>query len=227
MQNTKQIINIIWGFLGDIIGISISSLAIVFIPQSRYYSPENLTPFEMSVGISNSLTLLFFLYLYTHELRRELWLVRNLDYSKRYDSLHLKTYKRQYPELFNTLSVINMAYYRIYKIGLVVFIINTILSATLFIAFTYADYKTVTTLFTNSWFCFSKIHSGIGIAQESIKHGIGYSYYNTQNMSFNRIDSSMKRHVSTSKASSPSPDNSLTNSLNEMQLREIINEDEA
>lgn len=223
MQNTHQIITIIWGFIGDLIGITISSLGIIFIPQSRDYSPDDLTPLEMSVGIFNGLTLLFFFYLYIHEIRRELWLVKNLDYSKRYDSLHLKTYKRQYPELFNTLGIINMAYYTVYKIALVLFIFNTVLNITLVIGFTYNDYKTVTTLFTNSWFCFSKISKGVEIAQESIKHGIGYSYYNTQNMSFNRIDSSMKRHVSTSKASSPSPDNSLT----EIQLREIINEDEA
>jgi hypothetical protein len=227
MQNTHQIFTIIWGFFGDIIGIAISSLAIVFIPQSRDYSIDNLTPFELTVGIFNALTLLFFFYLYIHEIRRELWLVKNLDYSKRYDSLHLKTYKRQYPELFNTLGIINIGYYKVYKIALALFIMNTALSATLIIGFTYTDYKTITTLFTNSWFCFSKIMKGIEISQESIKHGIGYSYYNTQNMSFNRIDASMKRHISVSKQSSPSPVSSLNNSLNEMQIREIINEEEA
>lgn len=223
MQNTRQILSIIWGFVGDVIGITISNLMIIFVPQSREYTFDNLTPLELTTGIMNSITLLFFFYLYVHEIRRELWLVRNLDYSKRYDSLHLKTYKRQYPELFGILANINIAYYTVYKIALALFIVNTCISISLVIGFNYLDYKTVTTLFTNSWFCFSKISKGIEISQESIKHGIGYSYYNTQNMSFNRIDASMKRHVSTSKASSPSP----ADSMNEIQLREVINEDDA
>jgi hypothetical protein len=225
MQNTRQILSIAWGFAGDIIGITISNLMIIFVPQSKEYAVDTLTPLELSVGIFNSFTLLFFFYLYIHEIKRELWLVRNLDYSKRYDSLHLKTYKRQYPELFNTLANINIAYYTVYRIALVLFIINTCISTSLVIGFNYIDYKTVTTLFTNSWFCFSKISKGIEISQESLKHGIGYSYYNTQNMSFNRIDASMKRHVSTSKVSSPSP--SPADSMNETQLREVINEEEA
>lgn len=222
MQNTRQIITIIWGFIGDIIGISISSLILIFVPQEKVYDINNLTPYELSVGISNSLTLLLFIYLYFHELRREIWLVKNLDYSKRYDSLHLKTYRRQYPELFSTLETMNKAYYMAYKMVLIAFIINMCLSSILVLRFTYTDYKTVTTLFTNSWFCLSKIQKGIEISRESLKHGIGYSYYNTENMSFNRIDASMKRHMSVSKASS-----SLPNSLTETQLREIFKEDEA
>ena len=78
--------------------------------------------------------------------------------------------------------------------------------------FYYSNYKSATTLFTSFWFCNSKLSKGILVAKESLDNGIGYSYYNTLNLAFNRIDTKFKRHNSTSNPESQT--NSNADSLN-------------
>jgi hypothetical protein len=66
------------------------------------------------------------------------------------------------------------------------------------LGFNYGDHTTITTLFTNIWFSWSKLASGMNVATLSLRDGIGYSYYNTLNLSYNRIDVAYKKHISSS-----------------------------
>jgi len=205
-QNAQQKYTICCGFVFDSIGIIIGNCSALFIPTTYKISPDiiynsqflNLQLQFNILLIINLITTICFAYLYFYELKREFWLVNTFDYSKRYDSLHLKTYKTQYPELFTTLNKINIKYHIAYTVVKWVFVINFVSSIVIIGVNSYDDYKTATTLFTNLWFCWTKIKNGLTIARESIKNNIGYSYYNVQNLSFNRIDSHVKRHVSTS-----------------------------
>ncbi len=174
----------------------------------------------------NLLAAIIFIILYYIEIRREIWLVYHFDYSRRYHSLHLTKYHRDYPQLFSTLDTYNQPYYRIYRIARIIVIANIISSSIIIITMNYKaigliDYKTVTSLFTNFWLTFSKVSRGIAIACESLNSNLGIAYYNTQNLSFNRIDPLYKNHISNSNIANTntpepacSPNRSTTNSPN-------------
>jgi hypothetical protein len=224
-QNGQQYIGVLIGFIGDFTSIILSNILIYSIPLRSPYDIWLLSPMETSIFIVNLSTLLIFIYLHYIEIKREFWLIKHFDYSRRYNSLHLQTYKSQYPALFEFLNILNSKYYRIYYITRIAYLINFLASAIYILAFNYSNYTTPTTLFTNIWFCWSKLASGITIASQSIKDGIGYSYYNKLNLSYNRIDIAYKTHQSNSNmdggsgASGESPNSispieSLNNSLN-------------
>jgi len=203
-QNQKQLFTIITTSITEFISITISNLAFWFIPQSTEldYSIITLLPLlewsQILVILINLVALSSFIILYGIEIHREYWLITNFDYSPRYHSLHLTKYKREYPTLFTTLENVNRRYNMIYYITRLVLVANIIISSSIIVHSNYANYKTITTLFTNFWISYSKISRGLQISRESLKRGIGIAYYNTQNLNFNRIDPAMKHHISNS-----------------------------
>jgi hypothetical protein len=207
-QNLQQSFSIFHRCLGDFVSVSIGTLCVVFVPQQLFII-DNLSIIVLFILSVNILTMFLFMYLFFVELKREFWLVNHFDYSKRYDSLHLQTYKTRYPELFTHLKKINYDYYNLYYALRILYILNILCSASYIVGFNFLDYKTITSLLTSSWFCLSKIRNGIDVSKQSIEYEIGYSYYNIQNLSFNRIDPAFKKHYSTSNV----------NSLNDSQGR--------
>ncbi len=201
-QNQKQLCTIITTSITELISITISNLAFWFIPQSTEldYSIITLLPLlewsQILVILVNLVALSSFILLYGIEIHREYWLITNFDYSPRYHSLHLTKYKREYPSLFTTLEKVNRRYNMIYYITRLMLVANIIISSSIIIHSNYANYKTITTLFTNFWISYSKISRGLQISRESLKRGIGIAYYNTQNLNFNRIDPAIKHHIS-------------------------------
>jgi hypothetical protein len=165
---------------------------------------------------SNLAAWIAFIGLYMVEVYREIWLIRNFDYSKRYSSVNLARYKSDYPEIFSFLDKINYIYFYAYYIIRWIVFINIIISSWIIIKWNYADYKTITSLFINFWISMNKIYSGMVIARESAKNTTGNAYFNTMNLSFNRIDPRIKRHLSNSNmpSISASAENSPGESLN-------------
>jgi len=229
-QNKEQIINGFYNFIGEFISVIIATIYYWSIPKLSLSSPllftlefnnniMTITPYDIVVLIFNFISIIFFMYLYYYEIKRELWLIKHFDYSKRYDTLHLNKYKTTYPQLFEILNPINSHYYLIYRIMKILCIINFLVSSSIILSLEFYDYKTATTLFLNSYLIYSKISKGLKVSRDSIEAEIGYSYYNTQSISFNRIDSKYKTHNSNSNFENSniddnSPNNSLENSLN-------------
>jgi hypothetical protein len=215
-QNYKQKITVITSFFVEFISISISSLAFWFIPQSIEYNftilfnLQSLEWYWILVINMNIISTIAFWILYIFEIKREFWLINTFDYSKKYDSLHLSKYKKDYPDIFLNLENYNWNYYMVYYINKIFLISNILFSSVIIIYVNKENYKTITCLFTNFWICYSKISKGLDIAKDSIQYNIGYAYYNTQNLSFNRIDPQIKKHFSTSNL--PSMNNSRINS---------------
>lgn len=215
-QNTKQKINVITNFLTEILSITISSLAFWFIPQNNEYTYtiifniQSLEWYLLLVINMNIISTMSFYILYYIEIKREFWLINNFDYSRKYDSLHLNKYKKEYPDIFSKLEKINWQYYMIYYINRIFLYSNIIFSTTIIIYVNKLNYKTITSLFTNFSICYSKINKGLDIAKESIHQNIGYAYYNSLYLSFNRIDGKIKKHFSNSNL--PSMNNSRINS---------------
>jgi hypothetical protein len=211
-QNVQQKRAVLTGFIGECTTILIANCFTFTIPQSgEITSPYDLIftqRFNVPIPsriiiIVNCVTVVCILAVYIYEVYREFWLVNHFDYSKRYDSMHLRSYKSTYPELFTYLERLNMHYSLLYKCARMVCVCNIVISACIICIYSYGDYHTATTLFTNSWVVWGKVAKGCEIAGESLAHHIGYSYYNTQNLSYNRIDARIKRHVSQSNLSVP------------------------
>lgn len=221
-QNNQQFISLISAFLSEFISITISNLSIWFIPQSTTYSYDIVQYiifqewYIILICLVNLLSWLAFIALYCIEIYREIWLIRNFDYSKRYSSVNLTRYKSDYPEIFSMLDRINYLYFYAYYIIRWIVFTNIIISSSIIIKYNYSDYKTITTLFINFWIAYNKVNSGISIARESAKNNSGNAYFNTLKMSFNRIDPRIKRHISTSNM--PSVENSPEGSLNASQI---------
>lgn len=203
-QNYKQTKSLITTTITEIISITISNLAFWFIPQAIEYDTSiifrmpSLEWYQILVILANTTSLASFIVLYYIEIRREMWLIHNFDYSRRYNSLHLTNYRREYPNLFNQLEIINRRYNWVYYITRLILFANISISTSVIIATNYYGYRTITTLITNFWICYSKISRGLQISRESLKHNLGIAYYNTQNLSFNRIDPARKHHISNS-----------------------------
>jgi hypothetical protein len=219
-QNKSQLLGIITSTIPEFISITISNLAFWFIPQTidtsisstthsstlsaSYLSSLSSLPWPDLVLISiNLLTALAFIILYIIEIRREIWLVRHFDYSRRYHSLRLTQYKQDYPDIFTTLGSYNRHYYMIYRIMRIILLANIIASASIIITLNVlatgaVNYKTITGMITSFWLAYSKVSRGLCIAHESLQGNLGIAYFNAQNLSFNRIDPKFKRHTSNS-----------------------------
>jgi hypothetical protein len=144
-------------------------------------------------------------------------LIDHFDYSKRYSSVHLTSYKQRYPQLFERLSELNWKYYIIYRACRIFYYVNFITTSFLLLFYYYGNYKTVTNLFTSFWFCNEKLSKGINLAKESLENTVGYSYHNTLSLSFNRIDTKFKRHNSTSNPESLNASINAVKSLSEIE----------
>lgn len=210
-QNESQKFTIFFGFLGDAVNIFFSIFCVFFIPLSEFVLTTNDIKLVFLL-LSNFISFSSFIVVFIIEIKRELWLIDHFDYSKRYNSLHLSTYRQKYPQIFERLSDLNCKYFIIYKGASYLFYLNFIFTFILLSFFYYDNYKTIIGLFSSFWFCNTKLSRGSKIAQESVENNAGFSYYNTLSLSFNRIDSKFKRHNSTSNPESVI--NSLNNSIN-------------
>jgi hypothetical protein len=151
----------------------------------------NLIDYNSFVLAFNFFTLGYFIYLYTVELRREKWMIDNLDYDKEKTDDNIITLKDLYPEIMERLKWHNMKYMQTYKYLHVIYIMNFIFSAVLVLYYYYLDYRTATTLVTNTILCSNKIRIGRQLAIQSAKKDYAYSFYNNKNISFNIIDPSL------------------------------------
>ncbi len=151
---------------------------------------SNLIDYNSFVLAFNFFTLGYFIYLYTIELRREKWMIDNLDYDKEKTDDAILTLKESHPEIMEQLQTHNAKYMRTYKYLHVIYTMNFLFSAVLVLYYYYLDYRTATTLVTNTILCSNKIRIGRELAIQSAKKDFAYSFYNNKNISFNTIDAS-------------------------------------
>jgi hypothetical protein len=158
---------------------------------------SDLIDFNTFVLAFNFVTLGYFIYVYWVELRRESWMIDNLDYDKERADDAIIQVKEQYPEIIEELQAHNTRYVRTYKYLHVIYLLNFFFSAILVLYYYYYDYRTATTLVTNTILCSNKIRVGREIATQSHKKQYAYSFYNHKNISFNTIDASYLKESNT------------------------------
>jgi len=193
---------VFFGVITDIIQIVFSVFCLFFIPLSENISFQTLLSGQdikiVILFLINIFTFAGFIVIFIIEIKRELWLIHHFDYSKKYSSVHLATYKQRYPQIFEELKDLNWKYFIIYKICRYIYFVNFCFTTIILFGFYFQSYKTITNLLMSIWFCLSKLNKGINVGKESLDNSIGYSFYNTVNLSFNRIDMKFKRHASNS-----------------------------
>jgi hypothetical protein len=150
----------------------------------------NLIDYNSFVLAFNFLTLGYFIYLYKVEITRERWMIDNLDYDKEKPDNAIHNVKDTHPELFEQLQIHNNRYMNTYKYIHFIYTMNFLFSAVLVIYYYYLDYRTATTLITNTILVSNKIRIGRELAIQSHKKDFAYSFYNNKNISFNTVDSS-------------------------------------
>jgi hypothetical protein len=149
---------------------------------------SDLMDYNAFVLAFNFLTLGYFIYLYKVEITRERWMIDNLDYNKEKPDDAILTIKDTHPELIEQLQIYNAKYMQTYKYIHVIYLMNFTFSAVLVLYYYYLDYRTATTLITNTILVSNKIRIGRELALQSHKKGFAYSFYNNKNISFNTID---------------------------------------
>lgn len=149
---------------------------------------SDLMDYNAFVLAFNFLTLGYFIYLYKVEITRERWMIDNLDFDKEKPDDAILTVKDTHPELIEQLQTYNAKYMRTYKYIHVIYLMNFAFSAVLVLYYYYLDYRTATTLVTNTILVSNKIRIGRELAIQSAKKGFAYSFYNNKNISFNAID---------------------------------------
>jgi len=122
------------------------------------------------------------------EIAREHWMIDNLDFDKEKPDDAILAVKDTHPELIEQLQSHNYKYMITYKYIHIIYLMNFLFSAILVLYYYYLDYRTATTLVTNTILVSNKIRIGRALAIQSYKKEYAYSYYNNKNITFNVID---------------------------------------
>lgn len=149
---------------------------------------SDLINFNSFVLAFNFLTLFLFMYLYYIELKREKWLISHFDYDKEKTDEAILSVRVEYPDIHDKLQEKNYKYMCAYKYLAIIYSLNMLFSAVLLFYYYYYDYRTATAFLTNIILCSNKMRVGRIISKESYEKGYAYSFYNTKNISFNKID---------------------------------------
>ena len=149
----------------------------------------DLIDYNSFVLAFNFVVLIYFVYLYYIELRREKWLITHLDYSIDKTDDNMIVLKKEYPNVVEHMQKINKKYMIAYKYLHILYTANFIFSAILVIHYYYLDFRTITSLLTNFILCTKKISVGRKISRESYEKCLAISFYNVKNLGFNDIDS--------------------------------------
>ncbi len=213
-DDTKQRFQIIGGFFAEIFKVLMACLPAIFVPQrcrandicelSENFS--DLTAYNTFVLVWNFITLAGFACMYGFELYRENWCVEKLDINDLEDDYYLNTYvstknqdgksgmdsDNKYSKILNKMYSINTMYNKITKIAIGLLASNFIFSAILVLGMYYYDYRTITTLLSNTLLVTGKVSNGLTISQKSVDKKISISSYLTKYISFNDIDSDYK-----------------------------------
>ena len=149
---------------------------------------SDLINFNSFVLAFNFLTLFLFMYLYYIELNREKWLISHFDYDKEKTDEAILSVRVEYPDIHDKLQEKNYKYMCAYKYLAIIYSLNILFSSVLLFYYYYYDYRTATAFLTNIILCSNKMRVGRLISKESYEKGYAYSFYNTKNISFNKID---------------------------------------
>jgi hypothetical protein len=198
--DTKERISSLVGFSVECFKIFMACLLSLFVPQKcgndMCSIKENfidLDPYNIFVLVINFATLAIFFSLYVIELDREYWMIKYLDINRQKGEVSIS--KETYPEIAKNLTTQNKRYYDVTLSVLVLFFVNIISSMVLVFGFYYYDYRTITTLLSNTLLLVGKVKSCLTISKKSHMQNLAISYYTIDHLCYNDIDDDYKKEI--------------------------------
>lgn len=211
-EDQRQLIISSITYTVDIIKLIFGCLLSVVVPQrcsnrldeqcTLYDNFFELIPYNVFSLSYNFITMAFLIGFYTIEYKREKWCIDYLDYHENEPHKGLEQQIKHYPTLFATLTAYNKYYYWMAYACQIIVASNILFSSFLVFYYYYLDYRTVTSIITNSLLVIEKLYISYKIAKSSNDERCAISAYLIVPVNYNSIDEDYLRTVTTT--SSPS-----------------------
>lgn len=192
--DTKERVSALGGFFVECFKIFMACLLSVFVPQecdgrmcSIQENFDDLNAFNIIVLFVNFATLGVFFALYVIELDREYWLIKHLDIDRTNGERSVAEITTD-SVIVNDLSSHNKRYYQTSLAVVGTFALNFVLSTILLLGVYYYDYRTVTTLLSNTLLLVGKVKTCLRLSTISYKEKKGMSYYTVDHLCYNARD---------------------------------------
>lgn len=201
-QDIKQSIKVVGLFFLQSYKILTGTLLTIFIPQKCEEIINNKTEtsictleqnfnnnniYHSQVLNWNILTMVLFFGYFMIELKREKWVIQNLEVDHDLPDNALKEILKKEPQLDKQMDKLNFYYYYILNATIISYFINV----ALMIKILKTDYHSTTTLssfFSFILLVFMKLYNSYIVAKESIKNDKMLSSFLSEFVSYNNLD---------------------------------------
>lgn len=201
-QDIKQSIKVVGLFFLQSYKILTGTLLTIFIPQKCDEIVNNKTEtsictLEQNFNNNNTyhshvlnwniLTMVLFFGYFMIELKREKWVIQNLEVDHNLPDNALKEILKKEPKLDKQMDKLNFYYYYILNATIISYFINV----ALMIKILKTDYHSTTTLssfFSFTLLVFMKLYNSYIVAKESIKNDKMLSSFLSEFVSYNNLD---------------------------------------
>eukprot|EP00697_Spironema_sp_BW2_P008820 gnl/Spiro4/23543_TR11633_c0_g1_i1.p1 gnl/Spiro4/23543_TR11633_c0_g1~~gnl/Spiro4/23543_TR11633_c0_g1_i1.p1 ORF type:complete len:311 (+),score=80.12 gnl/Spiro4/23543_TR11633_c0_g1_i1:53-934(+) len=175
----------------------LASLLFIFVPQycsfnqaictvgDAFHSHSNFGYFAL---VLNFFTLAFLLCSHSSEFARELQLIDDFDEDLSLPDNNLPDVIDAYPEMKARLYSSNLRCFIIALISSVLLLANGTISAIYIFTNRWSTYTTATSLLANVLLVLYKFYESTTFCWAGMKHGLAFSLYQTEPVSFNTID---------------------------------------
>jgi len=156
--------------------VFVACLLVVFVPQ---YCEEtkttctlkdnfsNLSRFNEFVLFYNFFTLIFFIYLYYIQSKRETYFITHLEINPNKPDNSLKENLSDHSKILNKVSLLNRIVFNIIKFCIINFYINVVFSSILIFYYYYDGFRSVSTLLTSVLLVSQKLYNTYSIINKS------------------------------------------------------------
>lgn len=201
-QDINQSIKVVGLFFLQSYKILTGTLLTIFIPQKCDEMVNNKTEtsictleqnfnnnntYHSQVLNWNILTMVLFFGYFMIELKREKWVIQNLEVDHNLPDNALKEILKKEPKLDKQMDKLNFYYYYILNATIISYFINV----ALMIKILKTDYHSTTTLssfFSFTLLVFMKLYNSYIVAKESIKNDKMLSSFLSEFVSYNNLD---------------------------------------
>tara|TARA_Y100000389_G_scaffold111638_1_gene108710 strand:+ start:770 stop:1408 length:639 start_codon:yes stop_codon:yes gene_type:complete len=210
-QDLRQSIKVIGLFCLQTYKIVTGTLLTVFVPQK---CEENITEtsicslednfnnnneYHSRVLYWNILTMVLFFGYFIIELKREKWVIQNLEVDHNLPDNALKEIFKKEPKLDKEMDNLNFYYYHILRVTIVAYFINLCLMGKI-LRTNYHSSATISSFFSFTLLVLMKLYNSYIVAKESIQNDKMLSSFLSEFVSYNNLDTI---HKSSSRTIAP------------------------
>ncbi len=198
-QDLRQSIKVIGLFFLQTYKILTGTLLTVFVPQkcegninetgicSLEDNFNNNNEYHSRVLYWNILTMVLFFGYFIIELKREKWVIQNLEVDHNLPDNALKEILKKEPKLDKEMDNLNFYYYHILRVTIVAYFINLCLMGKI-LRTNYHSSATISSFFSFTLLVLMKLYNSYIVAKESIQNDKMLSSFLSEFVSYNNLD---------------------------------------